>query len=62
LPSSNGAWHITLSKWMRYEGFNTVGFEKSMWYKEEDGECLMVGAHIDDFLVGCTSQATIHAF
>lgn len=61
-PSSSRAWHITLSKWMREKGFHTVGFEKSMWYKEDNGERLMVGAHIDDFLIGGTSQSVIDAF
>ena len=35
---------------------HTVGFEKSMWYKEEKGERLMVGTHIDDFMIGGTTQ------
>ena len=35
---------------------HTVGFEKLMWYKEEKGERLMVGTHIDDFMIGGTTQ------
>jgi hypothetical protein len=35
-----------------------VGFEKSLWYKEVQGEQLLVGAHVDDFAVCVTKFVT----
>jgi len=61
-PSSSRAWHKTMSGFMREEGFSTVGFEKSMWFRERDGERLLVGAHIDDFIICGSSRDAVDSF
>eukprot|EP00961_Rhodomonas_salina_P047595 639514-Rhodomonas_salina.1 len=34
VPSSSRMLHLTVAKWMREQGFQTVGFEDSVWSRE----------------------------
>jgi len=38
------------------EGYETLGFEKSMWRVVIDGHRILLGAHIDDFVIACANQ------
>ena len=39
-----------------------MGFEKSLWHKEVQGDQLLVGAHVDDFAVCGTNGRVIAEF
>jgi len=62
MPQSARCWHLTMSKWLRKEGFQTVGYEKSMWCKSENGHKILLGSHIDDFIICSTSREMLDAF
>ena len=54
---------------MKYERFlfdrprvETVGFEKSMWRVVIDGHRILLGAHIDDFVIACANWPILDAF
>ena len=51
-----------MSNWLKNEGFNTVGYEKSMWCKEENGDKIIMGSHIDDFIICSTSRQMLDHF
>jgi len=53
MPSAARAWHTTMSAFLAKEGCTTVGFEKSMWTVSIDGARIILGAHIDDFVIAC---------
>ena len=56
------SWYLTMSRFMKSQGFVTVGFEKSLWYKEEQGRRLLVGAHVDDFALCGTDRELMAVF
>ena len=62
MPQSARCWHLTMSNWLKNEGFNTVGYEKSMWCKEENGHKILMGSHIDDFIICSTSRQMLDHF
>ena len=62
MPQSARCWHLTMSKWLRKQGFHTVGYEKSMWCKSENGHKILLGSHIDDFIICSTSREMLDAF
>jgi len=51
MPSAACAWHTTMSAFLEREGCETVNFEKSMWRVVIDGHRILLGAHIDDFVM-----------
>ena len=54
MPSAARAWHTTMSACLQHEGCETVGFEKSMRKVTIDGHLILLGAHIDDFVIACS--------
>ena len=40
----------------------TVGFETSMWTVTIDGARILLGAHIDDFVIACANQHVLDGF
>ena len=62
MPSAARAWHTTMSAFLQREGCETVGFEKSMWRVVIDGHQILLGAHIDDFVIACANRQVLDAF
>ena len=64
MPSAARAWHTTMSAFLEREGCETVGFEKSMcqWRVVIDGHQILLGAHIDDFVIACANRPVLDAF
>ena len=62
MPSAARAWHTTMSAFLEREGCETVGFEKSMWRVVIDGHRILLGAHIDDFVIACDNRPVLDAF
>jgi len=62
MPSAARAWHTTMSAFLAREGCATVGFEKSMWTVTIDGACILLGAHIDDFVIVCAHRQVLDGF
>jgi len=62
MPSAARAWHTTMSAFLQREGCKTVGFEKSMWKVTIDGHRILLGAHMDDFVLACTNRQVLDAF
>jgi len=51
-----------MSAFLQREGCETVGFEYSMWKVAIDGSRILLGAHIDDFVLACTNRQVLDAF
>jgi hypothetical protein len=62
MPSAARAWHTTMIAFLAKEGCATVGFEKSMWTVTHDGACILLGAHIDDFVIACANRQVLDGF
>ena len=62
MPSAARAWHTTISAFLEREGCETVGFEKSMWRVVIDGHQILLGAHINDFVIVCANRPVFDAF
>jgi len=62
MPSAARAWHTTISAFLQRKGCETVGFEKSIWKVTIDGHCILLRAHIDDFVLACTNQQVLDTF
>ena len=62
MPSAARVWHTTMSAFLAKEGCATVGFEKSMWTVTIDGARILLGAHIDDFVIACASRQVLDGF
>lgn len=65
VPSSAHMLHLTLAKWMRGQGFQTVGFEDSVWSRPAGGRYglrITVSAHIDDLLIACADKDASQLF
>jgi hypothetical protein len=60
MPQSARCWHLTMSKWLKDGGFHTVGYEKSMRCIQKDGHKIMMGSHIDDFIICSTSREMLN--
>ena len=55
MPSAARAWHTTISAYS--QGCALVRFERSMWCVT-----ILIGAHIDDFILACADRATLDTF
>jgi len=62
MPSAVIAWQTTMSALLAKEGCSTVGFEKSMWTVTMDGARILLGAHIDDFVIACANREVLDGF
>jgi len=62
MPSSARAWHTTMSTFLAKEGCATVGFETSTWTVTIDGARILLGAHINDFVITCTNRQVLDSF
>jgi len=51
-----------MSAFLAKEGCATVGFEKSMWTVTIDGARILLGAHIDDFVIACANRQVLDSF
>jgi len=51
-----------MSAFLQRAGCETVGFEKSMWKITIDGHRILLGAHIDDFVLAYTHRQVLDAF
>jgi len=51
-----------MSAFLEKEGYETVGFEKSMWRVVIDGHRILLGAHIDDFVIACANRPVLDVF
>ena len=62
MPSAARACHTTMSASFGKEGCATVRFEKSMWTVTIGGARILLGAHIDDFVIACANQQVLDGF
>ena len=62
MPSAARTWHTTASAFLVKEGCTKVGFEKSMWTVTIDGVRILLGAHINDFVIACANQQVLDGF
>jgi len=64
MPSAARAWHTTMSAFLAKEGYTTVGFEKDMCARilKEHGARVLLGAHIDDFVIACANRQVLDGF
>jgi len=62
MSSAACAWHTTMSAFLQREGCETVGFVKSMRKVTIDSHRLLLGAHVDDFVIACVDQTVLDAF
>ena len=51
-----------MSAFLAKEGCATVGFEKSMWTVTIFGAHILLGAHIDDFVIACANRQILDGF
>jgi len=51
-----------MSAFLQREGCETVGFEKSMFKVTINGHRILLGAHIDDFIITCVDRPVLNAF
>ena len=64
-PSSPRALHKTMDAYFKSEGFDTIGFEESVWVRPAGGkyaEDIYVSAHVDDCLLSCKSADVMSRF
>jgi hypothetical protein len=64
-PSSPRALHKTMDAYFKSEGFDTIGFEESVWVRPAGGkyaEDIYVSAHVDDCLLSCKSADVMTRF
>ena len=62
MPSAARAWHTTMSAFLAKERCATVGFEKRMWTVTIDGARILLGAHIDNFVITCANRQVLEGF
>ena len=62
MPSAARAWHTMMSTFLEREGCETVGFEKGMWRVVIDSHWILLGAHIDGFVIACANRTVLDAF
>ena len=60
--SAARAWHTTMSAFLAKEGCAMVGFEKSMWTVTINGARILLGPHIDDFVIACANWQVLDGF
>ncbi len=54
--------HKTWSQWLKSEGFESVGYEKSMWVKRDGDQQIMICTHVDDSFVTVSNEDTLINF
>ena len=54
--------YTTIGAFLAKEGCAIVGFETSMWTVMIDGARILLGAHIDDFVIACTNWQVLDGF
>jgi len=62
MPSAARVWHTTMSAFLAKGKCATVGFEKSMWTVTIHGARILLGAHIDDFVIAGTNRQVLDGF
>jgi len=62
MPSAGRAWHTTMSTFLVKKGCATVGFEKSMCTVTIGAARILLGAHIDNFVIAYANQQVLDAF
>jgi hypothetical protein len=62
MPSAARAWHHTMSAYLKSQGCNLVGFERSMWTVVKEGHVILITAHIDDFIIACADRKVLDEF
>jgi len=62
MPSVARAWRMTLSAFLNREGCETLSFEKSIWRAVINRHRILLGAHIDDFVIACANRGVLNAF
>jgi len=62
MPLAARAWHTTKSAFLETEGCKTVGSEKSMWRVVMDSHRILLGAHINDFVIACAHRPVLDTF
>ena len=51
-----------MSAFLERKGCETLCFEKSMWRVVIDGHRILLGAHVDDFVIACANRPVLDAF
>jgi len=51
-----------MSTFLEKEGCATMGFEKNMWTVTIDCARILLGAHIDDFVIACANRQVLDDF
>jgi hypothetical protein len=62
MPHSGRCLHKTWSQWLKSEGFESVGYEKSMWVKKDGDQQIMLWTHVDDSFVTASREVTLINF
>ena len=62
MPHSGRCLHVTWSNWLKSEGFSKVGYEGSMWVKNDGKDTIMISTHVDDSIVNGSSPEKLDAF
>jgi hypothetical protein len=64
-PSSPRVLHKTMDAFFKSEGFDTIGFDESVWKRAgrgKDAEDIYVSTYVDDCLIACKSKDIMTAF
>ncbi len=59
MPHSDRYLYKTWSQWLKSEGFESVGYEKSMWVKKDGDQQIMLCTHVDDSFVTASSESAL---
>jgi len=62
MPSAARACHTTMSVFLEREGYETVNFKKSTWRVVIGGHRILLGAHIDVFVIACANWLVLDTF
>ena len=62
MPHSGRCLHVTWSKWLQSEGFEKVGYEGSMWAKDDGEDKILIATHVDDSLITGSNPEKIDVF
>jgi len=53
---------MSAAAFLAKERCTTVGFDKIMWTVTIDGARILLGAHIDDFVIACANRQVLDGF
>jgi hypothetical protein len=62
MPHSGRCLHVTWSKWLQSEGFEKVGYEGSMWARDDGEDKILIATHVDDSIITGSNPNKIDAF